>query len=54
MKTYTKPATSKLVARFDNELKNILMDDLKAFRDRNKFTTSNKQAPVHQTLTVAA
>jgi len=32
MKTYQKPATSKLVARFDNELMNILMDDLKTIR----------------------
>jgi len=43
MKTYNKPSTSKLVARFDNELKNLLMEDLKAFRDRNKFVISNKQ-----------
>lgn len=35
MKNYRKPAPSKLVARFDNELKNILMEDLKAFRSRN-------------------
>jgi len=53
MKTYNKPATSKLVARFDNELKNILMEDLKAFRDKNKFVNNNKQAPVQQTLMVA-
>jgi len=32
MKTYQKPATSKLVARFDNELMNILMDDLRTVR----------------------
>jgi len=43
MKIYNKIATSKLVARFDNELLNIIMEDLKAFRDRNKFITSNKQ-----------
>jgi hypothetical protein len=53
MKTYNKPSTSKLVARFDNELKNLLMEDLKAFRDRNKFVTSNKQA-VAQQQSVAA
>jgi hypothetical protein len=44
MKTYNKPATSKLVARFDNELKNLLMADLKAFRERTQFIKSNKQA----------
>lgn len=35
MKNYSKPAPSKLVARFDNELKKILMADLKAFRTNN-------------------
>jgi hypothetical protein len=29
MKSYQKPSVSKLVARFDKELKNILMSDLK-------------------------
>lgn len=32
MKTYSKPSVSKLVARFDKELKAILMNDLKAVR----------------------
>ena len=32
MKTYNKIAVSKLVARFDNELKTILMNDLKAIK----------------------
>jgi len=32
MKINRKPATSKLVARFDNELMQILMDDLRAMR----------------------
>jgi len=32
MKTYNKPSVSKLVARFDRELKNILMNDLKALK----------------------
>jgi len=32
-----KPATSKLVARFDQELKNLLMEDLKAFRAKNGY-----------------
>jgi hypothetical protein len=52
MKTYNKPATSKLVTRFDNELKAILMKDLKAYRERNQFVTSNKQAAARQ-LTAA-
>jgi hypothetical protein len=32
MKSYQKPSVSKLVARFDKELKNILMNDLKTVR----------------------
>jgi hypothetical protein len=50
MKTYSKPSTSKLVARFDNELKNLLMGDLKAFRDRNKFVTGNKEVAAQQSM----
>lgn len=48
MKTYNKPSTSKLVTRFDNELKNLLMEDLKTFRERNKFVTGNKQIAAQQ------
>jgi hypothetical protein len=32
MKTNRKPSTNKLVARFDNELKIILTNDLKAIK----------------------
>jgi len=53
MKAYKQPATSKLVTRFDNELKNLLMEDLKAFRERNQFLTSNKRATVQQQLSAA-
>lgn len=53
MKTYTKTATSKLVTRFDNELKNLLMEDLKAFRERTQFLPSNKQDAVQQQLKAA-
>lgn len=35
MKTYQKPATSKLVNRFDKELMNILMSDLKNIKAKN-------------------
>jgi len=38
MKTYQKPATSKLVARFDNELMNIIREDLRTVRVvKNRF-----------------
>lgn len=40
-----KPATSKLLKRYDNELKNLLMADLKAFKENAQFT-SNNQATV--------
>jgi len=42
MKTYNKPATSKLLVRFDNELKTLLMEDLKAFRAKNQFYNNNQ------------
>ncbi|QKJ32585.1 hypothetical protein HQ865_23410 [Mucilaginibacter mali] len=36
MKTYTaKTAPSKLVAKFDQQLMDLLMEDLKAFRAKN-------------------
>jgi hypothetical protein len=35
MKTITKPAVSKLVSRFDKQLMNILMSDLKAIKSKN-------------------
>jgi hypothetical protein len=53
MKTYKKPAASKLLIRFDNELKELLSSDLKAFTERNPFFSSNKQANVQHTLSVA-
>jgi hypothetical protein len=38
MKLIKKPATSKLVAHFDNELMNIIMDDLRAIKGaKNRF-----------------
>ena len=42
MKTIKQPATSKLVARFDNELRNLLMEDLKVFREKNQFKNNNQ------------
>jgi hypothetical protein len=52
MKAYNQPSTSKLVARFDNELKNILMEDLKSFKAKRQFLISNTQATI-QTLSAA-
>jgi hypothetical protein len=44
MKTSQKPATSKLLIRYDNELKNMLMADLQAFREKGQFTGNNQSA----------
>jgi hypothetical protein len=45
MKTYNKPATSKLVARFDRKLKEIIMNDLKALKQaKNQFSNNNQLA----------
>jgi len=53
MKAYKKISTSKLVTRFDNELKNLLMKDLKSFKSQNPFYSRNQQEAVQQTLTAA-
>ena len=53
MKTYKKPAASKLLKRFDNELMNILSNDLKSFMNNNPFLMSKKQALNQPTLSVA-
>ena len=37
MKNSTKPAASKLVKQFDNELMNLISADLKAFKAKNQF-----------------
>lgn len=50
MKNTTQPATSKLVKQFDNDLKNILMADLKAFKVKNQFVVT----PVMQLSTASA
>lgn len=42
MKTLHTPATSKLVKRYDNELKKLLMEDLKAFKEKTQFTHNNQ------------
>jgi len=44
MKTYNKPATSKVVARFDRELRELIMNDLKAFKAKKQYTIDSKLA----------
>jgi|HubBroStandDraft_4_1064222.scaffolds.fasta_scaffold557284_1 hypothetical protein len=53
MKTQNTPPVSRLLIRFDNELKNILTKDLKSFMAKNPFLLSNKQAIIQQELSVA-
>jgi len=53
MKTTKTPSTSKLVACFDTELKNILLEDLKNFRAKNKVMNINQQATAQQTRSAA-
>ncbi|HVW96368.1 MAG TPA: hypothetical protein VHA56_10420 [Mucilaginibacter sp.] len=53
MKTYNKTAPTKLIVKFDNELKNILANDLKSFLHRNPFLMRRLQEMAHNTLSVA-
>jgi len=53
MKTYKRPSATKLLIRFDNELKDILTSDLNSFMEKNRFFSSNKQATTQHTLSVA-
>ena len=43
MKTQKQPSASKLAKRFDNELKDLLMADLKTFKLNHPFFSNNKQ-----------
>ena len=43
MKTYNKPSASKLVVQFDKQLKNIIMNDLKALRSAKTQFVNNGQ-----------
>lgn len=51
MKT-AKPATSKLVAKFDAQLREMLMEDLKAFKAKNQFVGTNQEV-AKQSLSAA-
>ena len=53
MKTYKRPSATKLLIRFDNELKDLLTRDLNSFMEKNRFYSSNKQATTQHTLSVA-
>jgi len=53
MKAYKTPSASKLVARFDTELKNILLEDLENFRAKNKVMNIKQQTAAQQTRSAA-
>jgi hypothetical protein len=40
MKTNKKPSTNKLITGFDNQLKRIIMNDLKALKAKTSFLPS--------------
>ncbi|WP_345954716.1 hypothetical protein [Mucilaginibacter sp. PAMB04168] len=45
MKTYSKPSISKLVSSFDTELKNLLLQDLRAVKSaKNQLLESIEQS----------
>jgi hypothetical protein len=54
MKTYRKPSISKLVAGFDNELKSLLLQDLKAVKSaKNQLIDTIKQSISNKGLSAA-
>jgi len=49
MKTYTKPATTKILEHLDKELKRILITDLEAFKEKHtQFILCNNQVAAQQ------
>jgi len=53
MKNHKTPSASKLIARFENQLLDILLEDFRNFRAKNSFKQSNQQAAKQQTLSAA-
>ncbi len=54
MKCYNKPSTYKLVDRFDNELRTLLLNDLNNVRAvKNQFFQSKTRARVQNRMAVA-
>ena len=53
MKNYKTIPASKLIARFDNQLLDILLEDLRNFRAKNKVKNINQQVTAQQTLSAA-
>jgi hypothetical protein len=53
MKVIKNTAATKLLNRFDKELRNLLTNDLRLFADNNIFSISTKRVTVQPTLYVA-
>lgn len=53
MKSYNRTAPSKLIKKFDDELKNLLANDLQSFMSRNPFFLRRKLAMAPNNLFVA-
>ena len=51
--TKTNPTINELIARFDDELLNILLEDLRNLSVRSQFMHNNKKAAVTQTRKAA-
>ncbi|WPU93739.1 hypothetical protein SNE25_30950 [Mucilaginibacter sabulilitoris] len=53
MKNYKTISPGKLIARFDNQLLDILLEDLRNSRAKNKVKSINHQATKQHTLSAA-
>jgi hypothetical protein len=54
MKSYHKPSTFKLVDRFDNELRTLLLNDLNNVRGvKSQFFHSKTRARIQNRMAVA-
>jgi hypothetical protein len=53
MKANKKISTEELLIRYDIELRNILMEDLRSFRAKTNFLRIINQAPPVRTATAA-
>jgi hypothetical protein len=51
MKAHKSTSTNKLVARFDNQLKKLLLSEIKTIRGFNAQLISNNQVRVQARLT---
>jgi hypothetical protein len=53
MKAYKNTSAKRLINRFDNELRELLLNDLIRFTFKTPYLTSNTRALTPSTLSVA-